>query len=126
MSQVTIPRRPAPKSGAEQPEGEPAELTPEQLDVLRAQLEAKRASLLAAIDEKRGEERDQGREVGDEMDEASLEGSTSMTSRLLERDVQMLREIDRALAKLQSGMFGTCEGTGEPIGYERLLLRPWA
>jgi DnaK suppressor protein len=49
-----------------------------------------------------------------------------MTSKLLERDIGLIREIDRALAKIGEGSYGMCEGTGEPIGYSRLKLRPWA
>jgi DnaK suppressor protein len=105
---------------------EPAELTPEQQDELRAQLEQLHARLVASISERQHQEGEGGREVGDEMDEASLEGATAMTSRLLERDVQLLAEVDRALAKLRAGTYGVCEGTGEPIGFERLRSRPWA
>jgi DnaK suppressor protein len=60
------------------------------------------------------------------MDEANTEGASALTTKLLERDVQLLREIDHALAKMGEGEFGFCEGTGEPIGYSRLKLRPWA
>ncbi len=60
------------------------------------------------------------------MDDANTEGATAMASKLLERDVHLLREIDRALAKMSEGTYGLCEGTGEPIGYSRLKLRPWA
>jgi DnaK suppressor protein len=93
---------------------------------LRAILEQRRTELIASIESRRDEDRDAGREVGDEMDEASTEGATAMTSKLLERDVLLLREIDRALAKMKDGEYGLCEGTGEPIGYSRLKLRPWA
>jgi DnaK suppressor protein len=96
------------------------------LEELRAALEQRRAELATSIEERRGEERDTGREVGDEMDEATTEGATAMASKLLERDVQLVREIDRALAKMADGTYGQCEGTGEPIGYSRLKLRPWA
>ena len=105
---------------------EPDALTPEQVAELRGMLEARRAELASAIDGRREEERTEGREVGDEMDEASTEGVTAMTSKLLERDVSLYREIQRALAKLDDGSYGLCEGTGEPIGYSRLKLRPWA
>ena len=27
---------------------------------------------------------------------------------------------------MSEGTYGLCEGTGEPIGYSRLKLRPWA
>lgn len=101
-------------------------LTPEQLDELRRELEARRASLVAMIDERQHAERDVSREVGDEMDEANAEGATSLTSKLLERDVRVLAEIDHALAKMKEGTYGLCEGTGEPIGFRRLKLRPWA
>jgi DnaK suppressor protein len=111
-------------AGVEDPET-PA-LSIEEIELLRRELEAKRASLLVNIDERRGQERDQGREVGDEMDEASLEGTTSMTSKLIERDARLLAEIDHALAKMRDGTYGLCEGTGEPIGFARLKLRPWA
>ena len=67
-----------------------------------------------------------GRDVGDEMDEANIEGEAAVTTKLLDRDVHLLVEIDRALAKIRDGTYGICEGTGEPIGYSRLRLRPWA
>ena len=106
----------------------PQDLSAEQLDELRRLLEVRRASIVGAIGERQTEERDvtTSRVVGDEMDEASLEGTTSMTGKLLERDVRSLAEIDRAIAKIRIGTYGLCEGTGEPIGYARLKLQPWA
>ncbi len=109
------------------PINEPAaELSDEQLNELHRRLEERRAELVASIETRQQEERGQSREVGDEMDEASLEGVTAMTSKLLERDVHLLSEVDRALAKMKAGTYGLCEGTEEPIGYARLRLRPWA
>jgi DnaK suppressor protein len=109
-------------------DGDLPDLAPEEVDELRRALEARRATIVASIDDRQHEERDGGvsREVGDEMDDATFEGTSSMTSKLLEREVRLLAEIDRALAKLQEGTYGQCEGTGEPIGYARLRLQPWA
>jgi RNA polymerase-binding protein DksA len=45
---------------------------------------------------------------------------------LVEKDRQLLREINQALAKIQDGSFGICEGTGKPIGKARLDIMPWA
>jgi RNA polymerase-binding protein DksA len=45
---------------------------------------------------------------------------------LVEKDRVLLREINQALAKLQDGTFGICEGTGKPIGKPRLEAQPWA
>ena len=122
-----LPARP-PQAAAraiDESEGE-QELTPAQIADLKSRLEERRAALVASIEGRQNEERDTGREVGDEMDEASLEGALGMASKLLERDVRILREIDHALSKMSGGTYGLCEGTGEPIGFERLRHAPWA
>ena len=36
-----------------------------------------------------------------------------------------MAEIEHSLLKLESGEFGTCEGTGYFIGRRRLDARPW-
>jgi RNA polymerase-binding protein DksA len=45
---------------------------------------------------------------------------------LVEKDRQLLREINNALAKIMDGTFGICEGTGKPINRPRLEAQPWA
>jgi RNA polymerase-binding protein DksA len=45
---------------------------------------------------------------------------------LVEKDRNLLREINHALAKIQNGTYGICEGTGNPIGKPRLEAQPWA
>jgi len=45
---------------------------------------------------------------------------------LVEKDRNLLREINQALAKIQDGTFGICEGTGKPITKPRLEAYPWA
>ena len=44
---------------------------------------------------------------------------------LVEKDRVLLREIHAALAKIQDGTFGLCEGTGKPISRVRLQAQPW-
>ncbi|EYF02150.1 TraR/DksA family transcriptional regulator [Chondromyces apiculatus] len=121
-------RPPTRVSAARDDDDGPQELTAEQLDELRRMLQDRRSAIVGSIGERQNEERDvsTSRVVGDEMDEATLEGTTSMTGKLLERDVRLLSEIDRALAKLRENAYGMCEGTSEPIGYARLRLQPWA
>jgi len=34
--------------------------------------------------------------------------------------------VQRAFGKIESGVYGYCEETEEPIGYERLSIVPWA
>ena len=45
---------------------------------------------------------------------------------LMEKDRNLLREINNALAKVQDGTYGLCEGTREPISKPRLEAQPWA
>ena len=45
---------------------------------------------------------------------------------LVEKDRVILREINTALAKIQDGTYGICEGTGKPIAKVRLEAQPWA
>lgn len=45
---------------------------------------------------------------------------------LVEKDRNLLREINSALAKTQNGTYGLCEGTGQPINKVRLEAQPWA
>ena len=45
---------------------------------------------------------------------------------LMEKDRQLLREINTALMKIQNGMYGICEGTNKPISKARLEVQPWA
>jgi DnaK suppressor protein len=121
-----LPMRPPTRGAIRDIDEESPDLTDEQRDELRRMLETRRGELTASIETRHSQDRDTGREVGDEMDDANIEGITAMASRLLERDVQLLGEIDRALAKFRAGTYGHCEGTGEPIGYGRLRSRPWA
>jgi RNA polymerase-binding protein DksA len=45
---------------------------------------------------------------------------------LVEKERVLLREINQALAKIQDGTYGICEGTGKPITKVRLEAQPWA
>jgi DnaK suppressor protein len=45
---------------------------------------------------------------------------------LMEKDRNLLRDINQALAKIQDGTYGICEGTGKPISKARLEAQPWA
>lgn len=121
-----LPLRPPTRNVVREIDEESPDLTDAQRDELRRMLEARRTELAASIENRQTQDRVADREVGDEMDDANTEGIVAMTSRLLERDVQLLGEIDRALAKFRTGDYGYCEGTGEPIGYGRLRSRPWA
>lgn len=62
--------------------------------------------------------------VLDEGDEASAEADISMVYRLRDRERYLFKKIDKALAKIEDGSFGTCEECGDEIGIKRLEARP--
>lgn len=64
-------------------------------------------------------------EMMDDVDLASATIEQNLTFRLLDRDRKLLSGIERALEKIETGEYGYCEGTGEPIPKRRLELRPW-
>jgi len=45
---------------------------------------------------------------------------------LVEKDRNLLRDLNAALAKIQDGSYGICEGTQKPISKVRLEAQPWA
>lgn len=59
-------------------------------------------------------------------DIGSAEEQRQWQLRLLEREKKLLDKINDALELLARGEYGWCRETGEPIGLQRLLLRPTA
>ncbi|HEX9992728.1 MAG TPA: TraR/DksA C4-type zinc finger protein [Acidimicrobiales bacterium] len=116
----------------EQVDGSP--FPPEFLEQQRAALLDERATYLRQAESLRAEADAlvADFEPGDvQFDEESGEGDTISVER--ERDLALsasaraiLEEIDRALAKLDTGTYGICEVSGQPIPAERLEAIPWA
>lgn len=65
-------------------------------------------------------------EVEDEADQAFRAGDEETLAVLAESERAQLAEIERALAKLETGEYGLDEDTDEPIGFARLSVIPWA
>ena len=62
----------------------------------------------------------------DPADVGSAEEQRQWQLRVLEREKKLIDKIDEALDRLARGEYGWCMDTGEPIGLQRLLLRPTA
>ncbi|HBO2935406.1 TPA: TraR/DksA family transcriptional regulator [Pseudomonas aeruginosa] len=60
----------------------------------------------------------------DEADSASIEEDRSKATRLIEMDLQTLKQIDAAFKAIDAGEYGYCAVTGEPITLQRLLVIP--
>ena len=64
--------------------------------------------------------------VPDPADRATIEEEHALELRTRDRERKLLKKIDQSLQRIDSGDYGWCEETGEPIGVGRLLARPTA
>ena len=62
----------------------------------------------------------------DPTDRASAEEEHTLELRVRDRERKLLKKIAQSLARLDTGEYGFCDETGEPIGLARLLARPTA
>jgi RNA polymerase-binding transcription factor len=96
---------------------------------IRVALEAVRDELRTGLAELTAAPRDPmatvsfGKRVG--------EGTTQAVERIAQVDAARkldakLRDVERALAKLDEATYGVCDGCGTPIAAERLETIPWA
>lgn len=59
-------------------------------------------------------------------DRASSESEKALELRTRDRQRKLIAKIDAAMRRLDTGEYGYCEETGEPIGIRRLEARPIA
>ena len=64
--------------------------------------------------------------VPDPADRATIEEEHALELRTRDRERKLLKKIGQSLTRIDSGEYGFCEETGEPIGLGRLLARPTA
>lgn len=64
--------------------------------------------------------------VPDPADRATIEEEHALELRTRDRERKLLKKVQQALTRIESGEYGFCEETGEPIGIPRLLARPTA
>ena len=64
--------------------------------------------------------------VPDPADRATIEEEHALELRTRDRERKLLKKVEQALARIESGDYGWCEETGEPIGISRLIARPTA
>jgi len=65
-------------------------------------------------------------DLPDEVDMATSETGQALDLRLRDRELVLLKKIDKTLTKIDDGEFGDCERCGEQIGVKRLEARPVA
>ena len=102
-----------------------AYMNDEQLAFFKYRLQRMEKELLANA----GETTEHLREtviVPDPADRATIEEEHALELRTRDRERKLLKKVQSALQRIESGDYGFCEETGDPIGIPRLLARPTA
>jgi DnaK suppressor protein len=93
-----------------------------ELNKYKAMLEARKAELSAGL---RNREDIAIEKTPDALDEVQLAGERELAIRNLDRDSNMLRQVNGALARVADGSYGICLHCDEDIKTKRLDAVPW-
>jgi len=102
-----------------------SELTEQQAETLYRMLVDTRRSALER-QERLSDDRFTTEQVSESEEAAALDTSQSTSIDLAENERTLLLQIERALGKMGDGTYGVSEESGEPIGFDRLRIVPWA
>ena len=97
-----------------------------QREFFRLRLQAQKDDLLSNAGETTEHLREDTSIVPDPADRATIEEEHALELRTRDRERKLLKKIAQSLARVESGDYGYCDETGEPIGLARLLARPTA
>ncbi|MCU0774871.1 MAG: RNA polymerase-binding protein DksA [Ideonella sp.] len=101
-------------------------MSDKQLDFFRARLQRLKDDLLSNAGETTEHLREDTSIVPDPADRATIEEEHALELRTRDRERKLLKKISQSLARIDSGEYGFCDETGEPIGLARLIARPTA
>ena len=97
-----------------------------QLEFFRFKLQALKDDLLSNAGETTEHLREDTSIVPDPADRATIEEEHALELRTRDRERKLLKKISQSLGRIESGEYGFCDETGEPIGLGRLIARPTA
>jgi DnaK suppressor protein len=97
-----------------------------QREFFRLRLQSQKDDLLSNAGETTEHLREDTSIVPDPADRATIEEEHALELRTRDRERKLLKKIAQSLARVESGDYGYCDETGEPIGLARLLARPTA
>ena len=101
-------------------------MNPVMLEYFRQKLINWKKSLINQSKDTLDELKQGGLNQPDQIDRASLETDKALELRTRDRARKLISKIDEAIKRIEDGVYGYCEETGEPIGVERLEVRPVA
>jgi DnaK suppressor protein len=97
-----------------------------QLASFRHKLMQLKADILSNAGETTEHLREETVVVPDPADRATIEEEHALELRTRDRERKLLKKIEQSIARIDTGDYGFCDETGEPIGVGRLLARPTA
>ena len=101
-------------------------MNPRQLEYFRQKLLSWRAEHLADSTGTLQHLKEESLLKPDLTDRASLETERAIELRTRDRERKLISKIDAALSRIDTGTYGYCEETDQPIGIRRLEARPIA
>src|SRR5919197_3312471 len=101
-------------------------MNPMQLEYFRQKLLRWRAELIAESSGTLQHLKEESLLKPDLTDRASLETERAIELRTRDRERKLISKIDAALSRIDTGTYGFCEETDQPIGIRRLEARPIA
>lgn len=101
-------------------------MSDKQLNYFRVLLLEWKKSVLAAAEDTLQNLQDGPIREPDLNDRASSETDWGIELRTRDRQRKLIAKIDSALRRIDSGDYGWCDVTGDPIGINRLVARPIA
>jgi DnaK suppressor protein len=101
-------------------------MSDKQLEFFRTQLEVLKNDLLSNAGETTEHLREDTSIVPDPADRATIEEEHALELRTRDRERKLLKKITQAITRIDTGEYGFCDETGEPIGLGRLIARPTA
>jgi DnaK suppressor protein len=97
-----------------------------QIEFFRAKLTELKDGVLSNAGETTEHLREDTTIVPDPADRATIEEEHALELRTRDRERKLLKKIVQSIARLDTGEYGYCDETGEPIGLGRLIARPTA
>lgn len=103
-----------------------SDFSPEFIETQKKKLLEQREQILNKLAEK-PEGVDEGAEfMKEEGDHAQILLSQQLSFNLRDRETRRLQEVNAALSRIEEGIYGYCEESGDPIELKRLEKQPWA
>ena len=95
-------------------------MNPMQLEFFRQMLLGWRSDLVHEAEETLSNLNEGNLQQPDMADRASLETDHQLELRTRDRERKLILKIDQALQRVDDGLYGYCEDTGEPIGIKNI------